>query len=196
MNNNIKEILEKHMKWINGEDGGKRADLSCADLSCVDLYGADLRDADLSCANLYGADLSCANLYGANLSGADLYGANLKNIIYNELTSFYAISCPEEGSFIGFKKCEQYIVKLRITENAKRCSATSRKCRCSEAEVLSITNMDGTTADITSISSNYDPDFIYKVGEVVQVDDFDENRWNACSKGIHFFITREEAVNY
>ena len=186
MNNNIKEILEKHMKWINGEDGGKRADLSCADLSCVDLYGADLRDADLS----------CANLYGANLSGADLYGANLKNIIYNELTSFYAISCPEEGSFIGFKKCEQYIVKLRITENAKRCSATSRKCRCSEAEVLSITNMDGTTADITSISSNYDPDFIYKVGEVVQVDDFDENRWNACSKGIHFFITREEAVNY
>lgn len=140
---NIQEILEKHNKWLNREDGGERADL-------------------------YGAYLCGANLRRANLSGADL-----KNIKYGHLTSFYAISCPEEGSFIGFKKCEQYIVKLRITENAKRCSATSRKCRCSEAEVLSITNMDGTTADITSISSNYDPDFIYKVGEIVHVDDFD-----------------------
>ena len=208
---NIQEILEKHNKWLNRENGGERADLygaylcganlSYADLSYADLRGANLDGADLRGANLYGADLGGANLSYADLSYADLRGANLdgadlKNIKYGHLTSFYAISCPEEGSFIGFKKCEQYIVKLRITENAKRCSATSRKCRCSEAEVLSITNMDGTTADITSISSNYDPDFIYKVGEVVQVDDFDENRWNECSKGIHFFITREEAVNY
>lgn len=163
---NIKEILEKHNKWLSGEDGGERADL-------------------------HGADLSVTNLSGANLSGADL-----ENIDYDNLTSFYEISCPEEGAFIGFKKCGEYIVKLRITENAKRCSATSRKCRCSEAEVLSITNMDGTTADITYISSNYDSNFIYKIGEIVHVDDFDENRWNECSKGIHFFITREEAVKY
>lgn len=158
---NIKEILEKHNKWLSGEDGGERADL-------------------------HGADLSVANLSGANL----------ENIDYDNVTSFYAISCPEEGSFIGFKKCGMYIVKLRITENAKRCSSTSRKCRCSEAEVLSITNMDGTTADITFVSSDYDSDFIYKIGEIVHVDDFDENRWNECSKGIHFFITREEAVKY
>ena len=178
---NIQEILEKHNKWLNREDGGERAD----------LYGANLSEANLCRADLFEANLSEADIRGANLDGADL-----KNIKYGHLTSFYAISCPEEGSFIGFKKCEQYIVKLRITENAKRCSATSRKCRCSEAEVLSITNMDGTTADITSISSNYDPDFIYKVGEIGHVDDFDENRWNECSKGIHFFITRKEAVEY
>lgn len=188
---NIQEILEKHNKWLNREDGGERADLYGAY-----LCGANLRRANLSGADLGGANLSYADLSYANLRGANLRVADLKNIKYGHLTSFYAISCPEEGSFIGFKKCEQYIVKLRITENAKRCSATSRKCRCSEAEVLSITNMDGTTADITSISSNYDPDFIYKVGEIVHVDDFDENRWNECSKGIHFFITRKEAVEY
>ena len=198
---NIQEILEKHNKWLNREDGGKRADLYGANLRGAGLCGANLSYADLSYANLreanlFRADLSEANLSGADLGGANLYGAGLKNVKYGHLTSFYAISCPEEGSFIGFKKCEQYIVKLRITENAKRCSATSRKCRCSEAEVLSITNMDGTTADITSISSNYDPSFIYKVGEIVHVDDFDENRWNECSTGIHFFITREEAVRY
>ena len=42
----LDEILENHVKWLN-EDGGKRADLSGAD-----LRGADLSDADLSGANL------------------------------------------------------------------------------------------------------------------------------------------------
>lgn len=41
----LKEILKKHKKWLNDEEGGERANLSYADLS-----GADLRNADLSCA--------------------------------------------------------------------------------------------------------------------------------------------------
>lgn len=35
-----------------------------------------------------------------------------------------------------------------------------------------------------------------KSRETVSVADFDENRWNECAPGIHFFITREEAVRY
>lgn len=132
------------------------------------------------------ADLKGANLKGANLSGADLRDTKI----------FVPMTCPEEDSFIGYKKCGEYIVKLRITETSKRCSSTSRKCRCSEAEVLSITNLDGTDNYITSVSSDYDPNFVYKIGEIVSVPDFDEDRWNECSTGIHFFITREEAVNY
>ena len=31
---------------------------------------------------------------------------------------------------------------------------------------------------------------------VVSVNDFDTNRWKECSTGIHFFMTREEAVEY
>jgi hypothetical protein len=38
--------------------------------------------------------------------------------------------------------------------------------------------------------------FAYKVGDMVSVDDFDTNRWNECAPGIHFFITRQEAVDY
>ena len=34
------------------------------------------------------------------------------------------------------------------------------------------------------------------VGDIVRVDNFDKNRWNECSTGIHFFITRQEAVDY
>ena len=83
-----------------------------------------------------------------------------------------------------------------ITENAKRSSATTRKCRCSEAIVLSITNLDGTKFNGNKVSSDRDENFIYEIGKTVSVNDFDDDRWNGCSTGIHFFITRDEDVNY
>lgn len=107
-----------------------------------------------------------------------------------------ASQCPIEGSFIGWKKCGGYIVKLKICEDAERSSSTSLKCRCSKAEVLEIQNLDGSVADITEICSNYDKNFIYKVGETIEVKDFDKCRWNECSNGIHFFIDRNVAVAY
>lgn len=68
----LKRILEKHRKWLNGKEGGVRADLSGADLRWVDLS-----EKCLSCANLSGANLCDANLRGTNLSDANLRGANL-----------------------------------------------------------------------------------------------------------------------
>ena len=69
----LASIFNLHKAWIIGEDYGKRADLSRAD-----LRGADLREADLSRADLSGADLRWADLSGADLSGADLSGADLR----------------------------------------------------------------------------------------------------------------------
>jgi hypothetical protein len=73
----IRAVLDAHIKYLRGEEGGSRANLSRADLSCANLSGADLSWADLSRANLSGADLSWADLSGANLSGANLSGADL-----------------------------------------------------------------------------------------------------------------------
>ena len=198
------------------------ADLDGADLSGADLSGADLRDADLRGANLRHANLYDADLRGADLDGADLRGANLRhanlydadlydadlrgadlggaNLWSTDLSCvkniFFPMACPEKGSFIAFKKAGCYIIELFIPSNAKRCSATSRKCRCSKAKVISITTPSGDKTNITEVHSNYDPNFIYKLGEYVEVKNFDDNRWNECSTGIHFFITRQEAVNY
>ena len=158
--------------------------------------GADLSRANLYRANLSGADLSGADLSGANLSEAYLSGANLSEANHNEATAFLLSQCPSEGSFIAWKKANGYVVKLRVTENAKRSSATTLKCRCSEAEVLDIQDLEGNSAKIKEVKSNQDSSFVYRVGEIVKVDDFDEDRWNECSTGIHFFITREMAVKY
>lgn len=174
-----------------------KADLNGADLRFAHIYGTDLNDACLSFAdlsrtnlhraNLIGADLRCANLHDANLYTANLTDA--KNIDF-------PISCPEKGSFIGFKKASGLIVELEIPSDALRSSATTRKCRCSKAKVISITNPDGSPSNVTSIPSSWDGNFVYRIGDIVEVADFDTNRWNECAPGIHFFITRQEAVNY
>ena len=181
----INKILEEHKHWLNKDCEGwetMRADFSFCDLRGADLSGADLRDA-----NLRDADLSGANLRGANLRDA-------KEVPYIPMV------CPEEGDFIGWKKAEgnkeKVIVKLHIPSDAKRSSATTRKCRCSKAEVIAIYNLDGTEAGETSCHSDYDNSFIYEVGKTVEVTDFSEDRWSECAKGIHFFINRQEAIDY
>lgn len=144
----LNEILEKHVKWLNNEIGGERA----------------------------------------NLCGA-------KNI------PFISMTCPDAGSFIGWKKAlsnevEHVIVKLEILKDAKRSSATTRKCRCDKAKVLAIETIKGEPIKYINARSEYDHSFIYKVGKIVSVDNFNEDRWNECAPGIHFFINRQEAVEY
>ena len=183
----LDSILNKHKMWLLNDPEGERADLLGADLS-----GANLFRASLLGANLWGANLSRTDLRGANLSAADLSGANLSGA-----KIYWPFVCPEKDSFIGYKKCrDDLIVELEIPEDALRSSATTKKCRCSKAKVLSITNLDGSEANAEYTLSKNDSEFLYKVGEVVSVDNFDTNRWNECSTGIHFFMTREEAVDY
>ena len=186
------------------------ANLFGANLRGANLRGANLRDADLRNADLSNANLSDANLRGANLRGADLFGANLRDanlsnadlceasidqMMWNIYTVFYPLQCPESGSYIGYKKASGLVVELEIPADARRSSATSRKCRASKAKVLSITDINGNPAG-GQVKSNYDPNFVYAIGETVEVTDFDDNRWNECSTGIHHFITRAEAVIY
>ena len=136
-----------------------------------------------------GANLGDANLRGANLGDADLRGA--KEI------PFIPFACPSDGAFIGWKKVSRYLIKLEIPEDARRSSATGRKCRCDKAKVLDITcisnDMPLTLSEITNF--NY-AKTTYKVGEMVYPDSFDEDRWNECSHGIHFFINKQEAIDY
>ena len=167
----LKEILERHRHWWLEDCDGWR----------------NMR-ADLSGANLSGADLCGANLSGANRYGADLSRA--KNV------PFIPMTCPDTGSFIGFKKASGHIVVLEVPADARRLSATGRKCRCDKAIVLRIEEMDGTASDLTEVVSDRDSSFVYKVGKMVSVPDFCEDRWQECSAGIHFFINRQEAVDY
>lgn len=168
MKDEIKEVLEQHKHWLNEDCDGWE----------------DMR------AYLSGADLSGADLSRANLSGADLY-----DIKANYMTVGIELACPEEGSFIGYKKAHGCLVKLLIPEDAKRSSGTTRKCRCDKAKVLAITEIE-TGKPVDKVSSDRDKDFIYQVGHEVNIINFCENRWIECSEGIHFFMAKNDALSY
>ena len=134
--------------------------------------------------------------------------------------------CPSEGEFVAWKKAiipilndklENYmdhvygtvfvnyafmyptpcIIKLLIPEDAKRSCAFSNKCRCDKAKVLDIQDLSGNSLRDTIAYSKFDPTFEYKIGETITPrKPFDDDPFNECSNGIHFFMSREEAVNY
>lgn len=173
-------------------------DLRGAILEYTSLKRADFQNASLGYSILKGADFTEANLKGVNLYDATVIKAIFTNADSDENTKFLNMVCPKKGSFIGWKRCsDNKIVKLRITEDAKRSSATTKKCRCSRAEVLSIEELNGDKMPKGTVAESlYNRDFVYEVGKFVEEPDFCEDRWMECAKGIHFFMTREEAVSY
>jgi hypothetical protein len=211
----LKHILEAHVKWVRGETGGIKANLYGANLyganlSGADLSGADLRSANLSGAYLYGANLNGANLRSANLRSANLYGADLNgaNLRSANLSGAYLRSAnlkdaqdiqfilaqlsilPETGPVWGWKKCRNdVLVRLVVGNTAKRSHATGRKCRAEHVKVLEVV---GAEVGI----SQYDSSVQYRVGQIVRCDKWNEDRWAECGGGIHFFLTRIEAERY
>lgn len=142
-----------------------------------------------------------------------LYGCNVDTVQY------YPMACPSDGAFIGWKKvetndCKTVLIKLEIPEDAKRISSIniSRKCRCDKAKVLDIIdistgnhlervlNPESYAATLIAYICNKGvttkPAIEYVVGEMVYPDSFDEDRTNECSHGIHFFINKQDAIDY
>jgi len=195
--------LDKHAKWLRGEKGGERANLTGANLTGADLRDADLRDADLrdadlteanlTEANLRGADLRDAELTEANLTEANLTGANLTeaNLRGANLTgaNLPPFQIPQEGELVVWKATSDGIAKLRVPPEAKRtASLVGRKCRAEYAEVLEVIGGDG--------QGIHDPTVTYRPGETVRPDKYDNDIRVQCTHGIHFFLTREEAEEW
>lgn len=218
----IETALYYHQLWLKGDPSGRRAVLEDQNLRGFYLAGIDLRQArfdgsDLSFANLHRAKLAGASFkncklvstvfYSADLSGADLrcafvenadfYHANLNDVLVDDGTTYFNMACPETGSYIGWKAVRgDLIAKLEIPEDALRCSATSKVCRASKAKCLELQQLNGDETDISEARSLYYPEFIYRVGETVEVDDFDEDRWIELTTGIHHYVSRYDAVDY
>ena len=187
------------LRWVDLSG----ANLSGVDLSGADLSGASLRRADLTGAILCTADLRWADLLGADLRGADLTGADLEGASLSRADLYLtridgAILPPPivplEGEFTGYKKVLSSphgtydVITLRIPAEAQRTSAlTSRKCRASHVVVVQGEGVSPTRSESK---------LIYTPGAVVVADEFDADRREECTHGIHFFLTREEAEAY
>lgn len=176
-------------------------DFSCASLENTLLDGCSMRNANCQNANLRTASMRGCNLTGADIRGADLFRAvleyaRLDHVIFDEYTKWFRLHCPETGAFVAYKKClNDRIVQLLVPADAKRTSATGPTCRCSKAKVLTIKNFDETIS-YDEAWSTVDDNFVYRKGEWVEVKDFNEDRWMDSTTGIHFWMTRKEAMAY
>ena len=187
------------------------ADLSNAFLNNADLKEIRLEHSNLSFAYLINANLQSAlflsvnfchaDIRGTNFYDANLYDVELKNVKYDNTTQYFSLQCPEQGEFVAYKKAYEptsnspCIVKLLIPADALRSSATTKKCRCNKAKVLSITSLNG-EKKYRKAYNNQDHQFIYKTKKMVKVPDFDKDKWKERAPGIHFFMCRMDAVNY
>ena len=100
----LKNALELHEKWLSNKPDGVRLDLRHADLSDVDLTWANLSGADLR-----GADLSWANLKDANLNGADLRWANTIN------TEGLDVICVQLNTSDKNRQIQYYVQLNKVT---------------------------------------------------------------------------------
>ena len=92
-----------------------------------------------------------------------------------------------------YKKCLfGVIVVATIPADAETRGRVGGKCRSNKALIVDII---GDVAGVKVGISQYDQRTTYFVGDEVVVEDFDRSE-EECSRGFHFFCTREEAEAY
>jgi uncharacterized protein YjbI with pentapeptide repeats len=171
----------------------ENANLSYSCLMRADLAGVVLFHSNISYANFRGATLTLADFTLCHARKVDLSGVNIEGAIgLDAVIAETRILC--EGDIVGWKKCRNGIlVKLLVPAEAKRSSAFSRRCRAEYVKVLEVIDPVGDRKEGVSI---YDNSIVYREGEIVIPDSFD-NRWtDEYTNGIHFFITKIEAAAY
>lgn len=207
------------MGAVIGNSNLSHTSLEGTNLAFAVIYDSDFNAAKISYARMDEAQITQVDFSNAEIRSSSFYGATLDRVNFDgafisSSVGFLNMRCPEEGSFIAWKKvwhddayeftsatlCSEnahfLVAKLLIPEDALRSSATTNKCRASKAVVLELQNLDGTPSNLTKAHAFYDLEFVYEVGKTVEVKDFDTYRWKECAAGIHFFVTRNEAVNH
>ena len=122
----------------------------------------------------------------------DLQYADLSGAILDEEETIRKGKIINKKTFV-YKKCQNKIVKLELQTGSIVFSINNRKCRTNKAKVISI---DGNEEKGLQIASDYDNNFIYEVGKIVEVPNFNLMYNVECASGIHFFWTEKEAKEY
>lgn len=178
-------------------------DFSNSMMDHVAFYDCDIKNMKLNNTLCRGASFRGNDMEGIDLSGANIYAAVLEDatnqdkVITDENTKWYEMKCPEEGPFIAWKCCTDLrVVMMLVPADAKRCMATMETGRVSKVKVLSIKSIDETES-FEWAQSTVDPDFYYEVGKWLEpANGFQEDRWKDSSPGIHFFLDRQQCVDY
>ena len=179
-------------------------DISDTSLKLCNLHGVVFDKCTISDTYFWCSELQLARFSNTSVSCVTFTSCDMDNCGSFNSNLVFPQHVPSEGSFIAWKKAKwvldkyektDVIVKLRITEDADRCSA-NHKCRASKVEVLQFETLDGKKLpDDTDVRSFWNSMFKYHIG-IVESNGYNTNPQDECSNGIHFFLNRDDAVNY
>ena len=164
------------------------------------LYGVVFDKCTMSDVYFWCSDLHEAHFKNTNGDNVTFQSCEMDRCKSFNSNLVFPQHVPSEGSFIAWKKARtgvatDVIVKLRITEDADRCSA-NHKCRASKVEVIQFETLDGKKLpNDTDVRSFWNSMFKYHIG-IVESHGYNSNPQDECSNGIHFFLNRDDAVNY
>ena len=177
----------------------------CGWFDFVNLNGVRFAYTNFECFRLFNLSFQSAVFSNCEFDIDCQENCDFTRAVFVETNLNVTSHVPDTGSFIGWKKAkinhdeyeddEYYIVKLRIPEDARRSNAGNTKCRTDMAYVEDIQDLDGNSVDKV-VESMWDRTFKYQKGQIVMEPNFCENRFEECAKGIHFFLNRNDAVNF
>ncbi len=182
----------------------RETDFGGSKLDNVAFYNNDIRGMKLRGCLARGCSFRYQDMEGMDLRGADIYASVLEDainpdkVMIDDDTKWYRMTCPPEGeAFVAWKCCTDLrVVQMLVPKDAKRCMATMETGRVSKVKVLSIKSIDESES-YTWAQSTVDPDFYYEVGKWLEpANGFQEDRWKDSSQGIHFFMERQQCVDY
>ncbi len=132
--------------------------------------------------------------------------------------------CPETGSFKAWKAVKgNILLQIEIPAGAKRFSGEERKCRASYVKTLKAYRADVNfyreleekesgyevcirnyfDTHLSDISENSKDDCfrtprggIYKIDSITHADHWIDDDPRTCTHGIHFFMAKEDAVDW
>lgn len=180
-------------------------DFAICDLCNVTFYNCMISSCNFFNSLIDSCSFVCNSIFSSNFLSAQFVNTDLGDYSTDGKNSFLELQCPEEGSFIGYKKVYDrvrtpYLIKLLIPEDAKRSSATTRRCRASKVKVLKILNLK--TGELkeevtesfllgTNVVKRFE--LTYKVNEDIISEKWSDDRWYEGGEGIRFFMTKNEA---
>lgn len=175
----------------------------CSWFNFVNLNGVKFLYTNVECARLHSSEFQSCVFSNCEFDIDYQTNCDFTRAVFIETNFNVPSHVPDTGSFIGWKKAkitydedvEYYIVKLRIPEDARRSNAGMDKCRADMAYVEDIQDLDGNSVDKV-VESMWDSKFKYQKGQTATEPNFCENRFEECAKGIHFFLNRNDAVNF
>ena len=167
------------------------ASFDSASFDSASFDSASFYSASFDFASFVSARFDSASFYSARFYSASFDKAQVRALLrqYKNITSL-AQRPPRRGAFTAWKKCNSgVLVKLHIPADAKRSSATGKKCRASHAVVIQVKGAEYGV-------SQHDNKTEYRIGQTVHCDKWENSRWIECGGGIHFFMSYREASAY